>query len=277
MCGKIHLRALLKSKQLLGFFKKMFIIERAWSDAQLGNLSREEKKQLLFILHYREAVVDSFEDITFEHPVYPLNSNEGSGWRWAPAYFGEIPLRIEKGSLTDWAKHSSVKHEDGIFLYLLTSRLHCTRVLELGTGLGISTLYLLKGIEKGNTSFLDTIERWEVLIVHHKDIFSQFNTKTRYRLIHAKLEDAVLKLLKKNRYDFVFYDAELKGNAMRLNVEMIFPFLPQGAIVVIDDIYWSAQVEAGWEELTKMKTVVYSASISLPNRKIPRFGLLVKG
>ncbi|MGC6533070.1 MAG: class I SAM-dependent methyltransferase, partial [Flavobacteriales bacterium] len=62
-------------------------------------------------------------------------------------------------------------------------------------------------------------------------------------------------------WDFVFVDGNHRKEATLEAVELLAPHLGEGAVVVIDDIYWSRGMTEAWDELRKREQFALSIDV----------------
>ena len=270
--GAIHKKVLLKSRHPLQTLQTIFLLERT---IRFGLLTKEEKAHIALLKRKRERILYELPDIFLKTPFYKDKQGRKGLGRKIP---GQSPSGIWEISLTKWALISSIPHIYGAFLYLAISRLRRRHILEVGTGLGISTLYLLQGITREKKGFVESIEGSNTIAEQHKRIFANYK-KSRYRFLHARIENVLPQLLKAKRsYDFVFHDGEHQYETLMRDMKIIMQILTSGGIVVIDDINWTKQMRDAWKKVETLKDVIYTATIfSLSPNSHARMGLLVKG
>lgn len=128
-------------------------------------------------------------------------------------------------------------------------------VLELGTSLGISTMYLAKGAPE---SHVNTVEGDPALVSIAQKTFEDFNL-TNIKLFNQPFEEFIEKELPKIKtIDFVFLDGNHNSSALLFYFDSLKPFFHNNTIVMVDDIYWSEDMHHGWETLIKLPEVTQS-------------------
>lgn len=130
----------------------------------------------------------------------------------------------------------------------------CEHVIELGTCLGINTLYLA---ESQNTK-LSTFEGAEALISLAKDTFSF--AKARVKLIEGDINETLEDYLRTHpKLDFAFVDANHRYEAVMRYFRLILKASHDKTIIVLDDIHLNAGMEKAWHEI-KNDSLVYASA-----------------
>jgi predicted O-methyltransferase YrrM len=137
----------------------------------------------------------------------------------------------------DIARHSSTSPRDGRLLCNLASAVHSANILELGTNLGIGSLYL---VHSANCSRLVTIEGCPNLSKMAADGFNLLGVNN-ITLINAEFSDALPKALESlPSIDFVFIDAA-KGQ-YGVYLEKIMSHAHKGSVIVCDNILFDGNI-----------------------------------
>lgn len=126
----------------------------------------------------------------------------------------------------------------GATLRLLAAATRATNVIEVGTGAGVSGLYLMGGMpEEGQFVSID-IESENQRAA--KETFTEAGIPTtKYRLINGSAPD-VLPRMREDAYDLVFVDAD--KSAYSVYYEQAMRMLRPGGIVAFDNALWHDRV-----------------------------------
>jgi predicted O-methyltransferase YrrM len=120
-------------------------------------------------------------------------------------------------------------------------------VIELGTALGISTTYLATG--NANTPVI-TVEANSQLCDLASDHFSH-SKLTNITLLNNHFDDVLPELAAQTRGNLlVFIDGNHTYDAT-MRYYHFFSKLNNTAILVFDDIHWSAGIHKAWKEIQK--------------------------
>ena len=127
-------------------------------------------------------------------------------------------------------------HLQGRLLSFISQMMRPKRILEIGTYTGYATLCLAEGLSDDGR--IDTIEVDEELEEMIRRYFSQ-STYNEKITLHIGDALQVLKQLDAT-WDLVFMDAE-KDDYIAY-YELVLPRLPQGGIILADNVLWSGKV-----------------------------------
>lgn len=146
------------------------------------------------------------------------------------------------------AKHTLKSPKYGQLLFRLIKHFKPQNVLELGTSLGISTLYLAASSKKTNVC---TIEACPNTAKVAQINFDKFDAKNIELINDTFINYLPNYLAKINSLDVVFFDGnhqqEATVNYFNLCVEKVH----QQTVFIFDDIHWSEGMEAAWEQIKK--------------------------
>ena len=145
------------------------------------------------------------------------------------------------------------------FFYKLSKTNIVNNILEIGTNLGVSGQYFIKGLEnKKNTKFI-TLEGVKGLCEIALSRFDSLSSQDSFEVIHGLYDQTLPEVLKsKIRFDLVFIDGNHQYEATLNYFEMLKDNLADKAMVIFDDIYWSEGMRRAWREICEQKGIVFS-------------------
>lgn len=147
----------------------------------------------------------------------------------------EVLLDLEKTAQDNYIP--IVKPEVGQFLRVMIKSSKPKRILEIGTAIGYSTIWMARAA--GPETEIVTIEIKEDM---YKQAKRNFELLGLGKQINQKLGDAleIIPYLRRE-FDFVFIDA---AKSQYLNyLEMVMELLPSGGIIVADNILYHGYVK----------------------------------
>lgn len=125
-------------------------------------------------------------------------------------------------------------------------------IIELGSSIGINTLYLASASDKAQVY---TIEGCPATAAVAHEVFNRFG-KLNINLIEGnidfRLPDLVAKL---PSIDFAYFDANHTYDATRRYFETCLPKVHDRTVLVFDDIHWSDGMEKAWAAIKNHEKV----------------------
>ena len=124
------------------------------------------------------------------------------------------------------------------FLQFLIKSAGCKTALELGTFIGVSSLFLAEALpENGKLITVETVHKFADIARSNFEINKLDN---KIELIEGDLRILYPLLLSKGPYDFIFIDANKESYFD--SVKMLYPSLNKGGIIVVDDALFHGDV-----------------------------------
>ncbi|MFC2124990.1 O-methyltransferase [Bacteroidota bacterium] len=138
------------------------------------------------------------------------------------------------------------------------------KIYELGTSLGINSLYLSIASADGQVI---TFEGNESLIQRAIDNFTAFPSSN-IQVIEGDIDETFLPFLREDgQLPFLFIDANHTYEATLRYFTQAVDYINEDSIIILDDIHWSYEMGKAWREISNDPRV----SISID---IYQFGLL---
>lgn len=137
--------------------------------------------------------------------------------------------------------------EQAQLLFRIVNYYHCEKVCELGSSLGITTMYLAAATGSGNKCI--SMEGCPETAAIARENFTRTgmrNIDLNICNIDDKLEDI---LAQNGRQDFFFIDANHCYEALSNYFKICLNYSTNKTIIVVDDIYRSEEMEKAWEEI----------------------------
>ncbi len=133
--------------------------------------------------------------------------------------------------------------------HLLFNTVHFFRpscILELGTNLGLATLYMAS---TDPSTKVTTVEGDPSLFALAKAHFEKYNTNNNIIAVNATFEDFLNKAKRLDGYDLIYIDGHHSGEATLNYYRYFSGYDTNEKIVIIDDIHWSKDMEDAWRTI----------------------------
>ena len=128
-------------------------------------------------------------------------------------------------------------------------------MVELGTSLGIASLYMAMANKKGT---LHTIEGASEVFDTADRMFKRLQVPNikNYKGDFDQMLSGILESL--GGVDFAFIDGNHSYGATMKYFEMFLPYIHTGSALVFDDIYWSEDMTKAWNEIKSRPEVCFT-------------------
>lgn len=170
--------------------------------------------------------------------------------RYGAAYAESEWGRTERISLATLMRSASPPWK-GQLLYALARQQRAARALELGTHLGLSTLYLAAALP---TCELHTVEASAGLAQQAAKHFRLFGVRVQQHV--ACFEEALQRL--PGPWELVYLDGDHRSEALYRYASIVWEKLAPGGVLVCDDIFWSADMYRGWQRVLTLPWQAHS-------------------
>lgn len=172
---------------------------------------------------------------------------------------GSSMHRSNKRKVSSIARHSLTPARFSCLLYRLMLFTKSKNVLELGTSLGLNTLYLAAAAPSGSIHTLEGCPQTSALAAKH---FRQMAACC-VQLHTGNIDELLPTLLKEqlSSIDMAYLDANHTKEATLRYFNWLVPHLHEASVVVVDDIHWSADMQQAWASLRQHKAVSLSLDL----------------
>ena len=141
-------------------------------------------------------------------------------------------------------------------LFKLVNYFQCTKILEIGTSLGITTAYLSNANKKAS---ITTIEGDPNICKLAQINFKKLGLKN-IEIINSSFDEILPQVLT-NKFDLIFFDGNHSKEATLKYFKWALENLHDEIIFVFDDIYWSIGMKSAWDEISKSPNVKLSLDL----------------
>lgn len=160
-----------------------------------------------------------------------------------------------KRTISNIAQNVVSNHRKCRQLFNLVNKFQPGNVIELGTSLGIATLYLAYASSK---SKVYTIEGDQSIFTIANNLFQKHHLKN-IQNFHATFDSCLPKILSQLAHvDIAYVDGNHSYEATMRYFNWIKQKCHDKSIIVFDDIYWSEGMKRAWSEIKEDEAVTYT-------------------
>lgn len=132
-------------------------------------------------------------------------------------------------------------------LFRIINHFKPSKMLEMGTSLGISALYQSTASLNGS---LVTLEGSHSIAQLAQATFKAYETPLNIELKIGEFNDTLLPALKNlKQVDTVFFDGNHQEEPTLAYFETCLKYAHEDSVFIFDDIYWSDGMQAAWEKI----------------------------
>lgn len=161
----------------------------------------------------------------------------------------------EVGKLAKRRTHSKKHLED---LFKISNYFKPSVTLEMGTAVGISSLYLKKGNTEGRHITMEGCAG----LAHVAQKGFTINHADDIEIITGNFDNTLPELLNKlDALDMVFFDGNHKKEPTLSYFEQCLKLSNENTVFLFDDIYWSKGMTSAWEEIKNHPSVTFTIDL----------------
>lgn len=171
---------------------------------------------------------------------------------------GSHQMKKNKRKVSAIAKYSLTPAKQAQILFRLANKFQPKHIFELGTSLGIMTTYFSKSCPN---SQITSFEGCPNVSIKANEVFSELGINN-VELIVGNMDETLSEKLEGTRkIDFAFIDGNHRKAPTLNYTNQIIKKSHSNSILILDDIYWSSEMNDAWEELKNHPQVTISIDI----------------
>ena len=171
---------------------------------------------------------------------------------------GSVKMKSDSRKVSDIARYSPVPEKYGILLLNMAAEFGKPYVVELGTSLGISTMYLASA---DRNLKIKTIEGCPVTAAIARENFREARLSN-IEMLAGSFEEILPVIMKCNeKPGLVFIDGDHRKESVIDNFKRIVAESDTRTVVIVDDISYSPEMEEAWNEIKQDKKVSITIDI----------------
>lgn len=201
---------------------------KAFKSTKSNTTSKEESKDFASCEKYRSDLLNNDTQITYEIFASDRTST--------------VQQICKKAASTKkWCQ----------LLYRLVKSTDNPRILEIGTNVGVSGIYMLTGLGKREGK-LTTMEGLPQLCELSSNQFASIVDPSKFEVVQGLYDDTFQKVLDLNEeYNLIFIDGNHKKDPTLEYYNKLKTRIGDKAIFILDDIYWSEGMKEAWDIIKK--------------------------
>lgn len=165
---------------------------------------------------------------------------------------GSMKMKTSSRKISDIARISTSPGKYSRLYSQILRHYNCSDILELGTSLGINTIYLAKAHDMAKVT---TIEGSHEIALIAKHQFEE-NKVRNIQLIEGNIDDVLPTFLDSvKKIDFAFIDANHRFEPTLAYADLIMKKIHADSILVLDDIHYSSEMARAWRALQEHERV----------------------
>ncbi len=150
--------------------------------------------------------------------------------------------------IRDIARTSLTQEKYSRLYAAIIQRFNCRHILELGTSLGINTLYLAKAED---SSQVITFEGSPGTAAIARTLFDSTKTDN-IQIVEGNIDQTLPDYLSSaEKIDFALIDANHRFAPTIQYFEWLIKKIHSGSIIILDDIYYSPEMERAWNVIQR--------------------------
>lgn len=146
--------------------------------------------------------------------------------------------------ISEIVKNAATPEKVGMLLFRLVNYFKPNTILELGTSLGIGTLYHAFAAPKSQIYTIEGCPNTATIARQSFDLLKLSNIHSKVGRFEEQLQPTLEEI---KRLDYAFLDGNHRKDATLQYFEQCLPFAHSDSIFVLDDINWSADMQAAWK------------------------------
>lgn len=150
-----------------------------------------------------------------------------------------------------WIATHATKKKVNKLLFRIVQYTKPDFIIELGTSLGFSTMYMAEATDNE----IYTVEGDKAIAAQANKNFNLLDIKN-IELMNTTFDEALPEILKKESGKaLIFIDGDHTYEATLKYFNDVFKHLPEGSVLIFDDINWSNGMQAAWQEIVVKENI----------------------
>lgn len=171
---------------------------------------------------------------------------------------GSSSSKNNQRTIGEIARNALKSKKLGQLLFRMVDHFRPNTIVELGTSLGITTAYLAAANGAGKVFTIEGSDRIADVAQKNFERLNLYNTT----LIRGNFDDRLPALLQETGIvDLAFVDGNHRLEPTLRYFKLLLEHSDENTILIFDDIHWSAEMEAAWDEIRKSDAVTCTVDL----------------
>lgn len=178
----------------------------------------------------------------------------------------------QERTVAEVAQKSAIHKKEGELLFRIVNELSPQTILELGTSLGLSTLYMAQARRQARIHTFEGCPETAAIAQRNFNLL-----KASHIFLHLGNIDTTLpaQLPTIGTIDLAYLDANHQYEPTMRYFQHILPAMSESGLLIFDDIHWSAGMEKAWQEIIAHPAVtisvdLFSVGLAFVNKKFSK-------
>jgi predicted O-methyltransferase YrrM len=164
----------------------------------------------------------------------------------------------QQKKVSDIASHALKPPKLAQLLYRITADLQPKGIIELGTCLGITTVYLQKAAPEAKVYTLEGSPETAAIA---QEVFDKAGLKN-IGLVTGNFDDTLPGIINSlDKVDFIFVDGNHQKDATLKYFQWALPKVHENTVLIFDDIYWSEGMKEAWAQIKAHPSVTVTVDL----------------
>ena len=152
------------------------------------------------------------------------------------------------------ASAAGTSKKRGKLLAKTTRYFQTKQILEIGTSLGISTIYMQAGAPEAK---ITTLEGCPATAAVAKENFQKLGLHN-IEMIVGEFDQSLNRIIQNNSYDLIFFDGNHQKQPTIDYFEKCLQAAHDDSVFIFDDIHWTQEMESAWTYIKNHEKVSMS-------------------
>jgi predicted O-methyltransferase YrrM len=161
-------------------------------------------------------------------------------------------------AISSIVKRSVTGKRYGQLLFRIANHFNSKAILELGTSLGITSLYFSSSNPQARVITMEGDENLAALAEQNFNALNRKNITLVRGLFDVHLHEVISSL---QTIDMAYIDGNHRRKPTVNYFRQILPFTHEHSVIIIDDIHWSHEMQQAWNEIIQLPQITVTVDL----------------